>query len=163
MPYISDDSHLREYRQALEDFIDQKITPIDPTFRLTQKIKPINFREIQSLLNVETALIEWYITNEKILAFIITSQELNPIVFQSSAEDYESLINLANDYLNNYSQDKRQWRDHLPSYLQRLSDLLHLNQILTYIPSVCSQLIFVPHRILHLFPLHALPVNSDRN
>jgi CHAT domain-containing protein len=40
--------------------------------------------------------------------------------------------------------------------LNQLAEILHINDILTHIPETCTQLILIPHRYLHLFPLHAL-------
>ena len=73
MPYVQDYSYLKEYQQQLDTFIEQQITPIDPTFKLTQKVEPITFAEIQRLTEPATCLLQWYITSEKILAFIVSS------------------------------------------------------------------------------------------
>lgn len=35
---------------------------------------------------------------------------------------------------------------------------MHLDDILSQIPQECDRLILIPHRFLHLFPLHALPL-----
>ncbi|MEG4289496.1 CHAT domain-containing protein [Microcoleus sp. C2C3] len=38
---------------------------------------------------------------------------------------------------------------------------MRLNEIIAHIPPNCKQLILVPHRYLHLFPLHALQFTSE--
>jgi CHAT domain-containing protein len=35
--------------------------------------------------------------------------------------------------------------------------------VLTQIPKHCDQLILIPHLFLHLFPLHALPITSQKS
>ena len=39
---------------------------------------------------------------------------------------------------------------------------MHLKEILEQIPNQCDQLILIPHRFLHLFPLHALSIDSSQ-
>ncbi len=71
------------------------------------------------------------------------------------------------NYLKDYEALKRdrktQWSTNLVSRLQDLSNILHLNDILSQVPSECKRLILIPHRYLHLFPLHALPLHSQGN
>jgi CHAT domain-containing protein len=53
--------------------------------------------------------------------------------------------------------------------LQHLAEILHIDDILSHIDDIferkgarCDRLILIPHRYLHLFPLHALPL-ADGN
>jgi CHAT domain-containing protein len=71
------------------------------------------------------------------------------------------LEQLKDKYLDDYLTDDYQWRQQLPSYLQRLAEILELDRLLSQIPDYCQQLILVPYRFLHLFPLHALPIKSS--
>ena len=137
-PYTSDYSHLKEYQKELDEFIEQEITPIDPTFKLTQKVETISFDEIQALVNPKTCLVEWYITNERILAFIITSDSLK--VWQSTSEELQKLLDWKDEYLEAYQQNKTQWINTLDSYLNQLSTILHLDEVLDLIPQTCNQL-----------------------
>lgn len=153
--WFSDRTHLNHLQQKLDELIQRYIRPYDPTFSLTQKVESIVFEQIQQLLpNDQTALIEWYITGEKFFTFIVTSQSPTPIVWQSSLEDLQALENWANDYLNAYYNNKQQWQVELGDRLRQLAEILHLD----HLPETCNQLIFIPHRFLHLFPLHALPL-----
>jgi CHAT domain-containing protein len=176
MPYVSDDSHLQEYQQALDNFIEQKITPIDPTFKLTQKVEPIPFKDIQDLIDEQTAILEWYITEDKIIAFIVSSKELIPPnlpskggnnarvkVWQSTAEDLQNLLNWKDEYLNLYEHNKNEWIKTLDSRLNNLSEILHLDRVLDLVPESCNQLILVPHYFLHIFPLHTLPLKNGKS
>ncbi len=63
---------IADTRQKLDALIEKEITPIDGNFSLTQKVETIPFEQIQELTaDGQTALIEWYVTSEKILAFIL--------------------------------------------------------------------------------------------
>jgi len=154
-----DRTYLNQLRQQLDELIAHEISPIDPNFRLTQKVEPIPFSQIQTLTGKNTALMEWYITEDKFLTFIITPQSSTPILWQSSKEDFKALVNWADEYLKVYLIDRRQWQQNLTSRLQHLAQILHLDELLSHIPPSCDQLGLIPHRFLHLYPLHALPVS----
>jgi CHAT domain-containing protein len=167
-PSRPDRTHLNKLQQKLDELIQRDISPIDPTFSLTQKVEPIPFSDIQSLIDERTAIVEWYITEDKILAFIITSGEGSGItVWQSSPEDLKALLKRTYGYLRLYyrNDNKRWWRKQLESRLQNLAKILHLDEILTILSNVipeCDRLILIPHRFLHILPLHALPAESQK-
>ncbi|MCA2811378.1 MAG: CHAT domain-containing protein [Microcystis sp. M090S1] len=77
-PILNDYTHLNHLKQELKQFIDREITPIDPTFSLTQKVESIPLSEIQSLIDQDTAILEWYISGDSIMAFIVTNEGLIP-------------------------------------------------------------------------------------
>jgi CHAT domain-containing protein len=157
-----DSTNLTQLRQQLDELLVRDIQPIDPDFLLTQKVKGISYSDIQALTAENTAIIQWYILGDKFLTFIITPQSPTPIVWRSSKADFQALVNWANEYLRDYQEeDKTEWRENLALRLQSLSEILHLNEILERVPTHCKQLILIPHRFLHLFPLHALSVSRE--
>jgi CHAT domain-containing protein len=161
-PYFTDQSHLKEYQQELDDFIEQEITPIDPIFKLTQKVEPISFNDIKALTDPETCLLQWYITSEKILAFVVPADG-NIQYWQSSETDLQILTDTLNDYLSLYRSEKgkQEWIKQLPNFLQIFADSIHINEILALIPDTCQRLIIIPHRYLHILPIHALPISKS--
>jgi len=152
---------LKELQAKFDQILDE-ILDADPAYALTQAVQPIRFEEIMHLLDEKTAIIEWYITKERFFTFVITRDQ-EPYVWQFQPDDLTQLNQWQQDYLNDYQHDKRQWRNCLSSRLETLSQILHLDDILTQspLPKNCQQLILIPHRYLHLFPLHALPVLSS--
>ena len=121
------------------------------------------FDKLQSTFGQRTAIIEWYITDEKILAFVVKPNGQELTVWQSQPEDLEALVNWVGEYLQDYNKrGKNQWRDKLEERLNKLSEILHLESILDQIPEKqYDRLILIPHRFLHLLPLHALPVEES--
>lgn len=148
--------YLIQLQQQLNQLIDEEITPIDPTFVLGQRVKTIPFAEIRNLLDEDAAIIEWYITQDKFITFIVTCDSLQPDVWESSKEDWEKLQHWAKEYLVNYTNNKQQWQQQLTTGLRQLAEILHLDEILSRIPNHIQRLILIPHRVLHLFPLHVL-------
>ncbi|OBQ15992.1 CHAT domain-containing tetratricopeptide repeat protein [Anabaena sp. AL93] len=159
-PILNDYTHLNHLKQELNQLIDREITDIDPTFSLTQKVQTIPLTEIQSLINRQTAILEWYISGETFLAFIVTSQGLK--VWQSSATDRDNLINFIKDYREAYENNKTEWIKNLNSRLNELSEILHIDELLSLIPPSCKRLIIIPHWFLHIIPLHCLPLKNGQ-
>jgi CHAT domain-containing protein len=159
----SDREQLINLRQDLDLLIREQIQSIDPSFQLTQQVQSIDFATMQgSLPNHQTALIAWYVSRDRINTFLVTPHQNQPLVISSTAAEYADLGTLCDTYLGNYRTDKDTWSDNLPQLLDRISQLLKLPEIITLLHQLvpdCNQLILVPHRILHLLPLHALPLN----
>ncbi|WP_375515805.1 CHAT domain-containing protein, partial [uncultured Nostoc sp.] len=125
----------------------------------------IHFGEIQNFLDNKTAILEWYLFDDCFRAFIITRDNNKPAIWHSSQQDLDALIDWRNEYLGDYynpeDQDKIQWQNQLEERLKKLGEILHIEEILDQVPKQCDRLIFIPHRYLHLFPLHALPVKES--
>jgi CHAT domain-containing protein len=158
-------NHLKQQQDELLG----KINQVDSSFTFTQKVEPIPFRDIQALIDENTAIVEWYITGSQILTFIITHHTHHPIIVPSSPEDMSALEDWDKEYRDAYPQQKSQWITNLASRLQHLAEIVHIDDILSRIDDIfkqkgarCDRLILIPHRYLHLFPLHALPLaNGD--
>ncbi|BAZ00701.1 TPR repeat-containing protein [Tolypothrix tenuis PCC 7101] len=145
--------HLQELRRQRNE-LQNRYLPVAYGF---------DFNSFQATLNENTVVIEWYILSDKILAFIVTKTG-EVTVWQSQPEDREALYIWKNQYLENYSNQKDQWRNSLESELKQLAAILHIDEIIAIINQLskhCNQLILIPHQFLHLFPLHALPVNQN--
>jgi CHAT domain-containing protein len=159
----SDREQLNSLRKDLDLLIREQIQSIDPSFQLTQKVQSIDFATMQSALpNLQTTLIAWYVSDNRIHTFIVTHHQDQPLVISSTAAEYTELDTLRDTYLNSYRTDKTIWQDNLPQILTNISQILKLPEVITLLQQLvpdCNQLILVPHRILHLLPLHALPLN----
>ncbi|MEG5140870.1 MULTISPECIES: CHAT domain-containing protein [unclassified Microcoleus] len=141
--------HLQQLRQKRNELQDRYL-PIGYGFKLDQ---------FQATLNDHTTIIQWYITRAGFETFIITRHSLQRLTLSTPVDDLKALINWANEYLEAYGRRiKSQWINSLASRLSRLAEILHLEDILKLVPDTCSRLILIPHRYLHLFPLHALPL-----
>ncbi|MEG4242904.1 tetratricopeptide repeat protein [Microcoleus sp. Pol10_D6] len=159
---------LNQLQQQRDELLSE-INKIDSSFIFTQKVKSIPFSDIQSLTDENTAIVEWYITGSQILTFIITCHHPHPIVVSSSFEDMTALTNWDIDYRDLYHKPKNEWINNLASRLQNLAQILHIDDIISSIDDCfsksgakCNRLILTPHRYLHLFPLHALPLADGK-
>ncbi|HIK09349.1 MAG TPA: tetratricopeptide repeat protein [Oscillatoriaceae cyanobacterium M33_DOE_052] len=153
-----------ELRQQIDDFIAREITPLDGKFRFGQEVEPITWAAIRQLPKANEAIIQWYFTEEEIIAFIVTRNAEQPQVVRVGG--LAALEQLTTEYKDHYIQccnndNLEPWKEQLTPRLQRLGEILHLEEIIAHLPKDCQGLILVPYRYLHLFPLHALPLGED--
>ncbi|MTJ07986.1 CHAT domain-containing protein [Anabaena sp. UHCC 0204] len=145
--------HLQKLRQKRQKLQDEYL-PMGSSFKFT-------FTSLEKIVDQETTIIEWYIAINKIFAFVIQPGGKEIRIWQSSSADFEALLDWDNKYVNDYKQNKEIWENELEQNLQNLAKILHLEEILNVVPQECEKLILIPHRFLHLFPLHALPVQNS--
>ena len=143
--------NLQDLRQESQQLQDQYL-PIGASFE---------FASLQNIVDNKTAIIEWYIASDKIIAVVIQPGGKEIKIWQSSSEDREALRDWINEYLNDYYNQKDQWQNQLEESLQNLAAILHIEEILQKIPPQCQKLILIPHQFLHLLPLHALPARNS--
>ncbi|MDK2411126.1 tetratricopeptide repeat protein [Aphanizomenon sp. 202] len=143
---------LRQQKQQLQD----TYLPIGSSFEFTS---------LQNIVDDKTAIIEWYITSDKILAVVIQPGGKEIKIWQSSSADRKALIDWIGEYLADYYNQKYnqkyQWQNQLEQSLKKLAVILHIEEILQRIPPQFQKLILIPHLFLHLLPLHALPVRNS--
>jgi CHAT domain-containing protein len=123
---------------------------------------PLKFGEIQQLAGQKTAIVEWYLLNNSFCAFTLTNNNSQPqFLLFTDESDLKRLTEWANEYLGDYYSNRQQWQNILETKLANLAQILHIDEILAAIPETCDKLILIPHRYLHLFPIHALPVSGE--
>ncbi|NET68504.1 MAG: CHAT domain-containing protein [Moorea sp. SIO1G6] len=144
--------HLQELRQQRNELQEQYL-PIGSSFK---------FEQFQQKLDHHTAIVEFYITGDKLLTFIFTSETQQPIVWQSEPQDFKKFQKSVNGYLRAYYNKKYHWQRRLTTRLHLLAKIIHIDDIIEQIPPECDRLILIPHQYLHLFPLHALPINIQQ-
>lgn len=158
-------TRLSQLRRDLDRLIKQRIHPIDPSFG--SEATAIKWRDIRGLLpDNDTVMIAWYLTRTNLYTFIVTRSSSQPEVFQSKIENPGQSLDVSlNDYFSDYSSPEKheRWKEDLGNTLQSFSELLEIDRIVKFVRErapQCTQLILVPHRFLHIFPLHALPLGN---
>ncbi|MEH2320057.1 CHAT domain-containing protein [Nostoc sp.] len=150
----------------------------------SDEISSPSYSEMQQLLNPSTAVVYWHLSPYALHTFILKHNAPSPIIlstlsFSSQNEnapptflsgaggdlplrDFEDWVKNWNQQYTNFRKGKdklgeqaRTWRDNLPEMLRNLSNILDINAVVSEIPEI-TQLILIPHRDLHRFPLHAL-------
>jgi CHAT domain-containing protein len=158
----SPETLIRQQLQSANQQFQDLLTELDdPNFTLTQQV-PAQLPDLRRLLQPQTALIEWYLPSEAesgFYLFLVTrrrDEQIQITPHHFSATDRQHLDQALLDYRSDYGQ--RSWNDQLPQRLATLSAALQLPRILPELSQI-QHLILIPHRELHLIPLHALPVS----
>ena len=158
------DDNLRQLKQDLDRLIQEEIIEIDPTFSLSQRVQPLSIEQLRATLPDErTVLVNWYVAGSKLLAFILVKDSSEPFCHRYSESTLELLIEELRSYFSAYASNRSAWLSALPETLKRLSVLLEMEALVDAIAKIApqaDQLILVPHRFLHLLPLHSLPFGN---
>jgi len=105
--------------------------------------------EIQSLLEPDTTLVEYFVSDTRTFAFILTRTSFDTVTLNVSREDVVDSVKLLRDFAD-LSEEH-------PSELQHLHQKL-IEPLQAYLKT--SHLIIVPHDILHYLPFAALTDGS---
>ena len=129
---------------------------------------------LEDLENLEEWHKEYFITYKIFIEAVEKSKKLGFEVFKqekindltSIEEDPEAILSTQKerDLMLNYVTNLKkpdQWIDELSDRLKSLSEILHIDELLNHLPPKCQQVILIPHRYLHLLPIHALPIKTD--
>ncbi len=120
--------------------------------------------------NTETAIIYWHLSPVSLTAFIITLEKFEvittPVTDLSAKRESHSLEKWLKEWKTNYqnygkttskqqSKESHPWRESMTAQLPQLADILKIPEICTHLTNI-QHLILIPHRDLHLLPLHIL-------
>jgi len=131
---------------------------------------------IKQLVNSTTSIVYWHLSPAALTTFIIKHDASEPILITTPLatnpeelpppvqrlKEFEQWVKDWNQQYAEYRKGKKQggastnsWREQLPEMMTRLGKILDIPAILPQLNNI-SQLILIPHRDLHRFPLHAL-------
>jgi len=157
-------------KQTLENLYSQ-VAQIEPEFIAKTKVFPISLQEVQTLLPLDTAIIEFFFTENQLITLLILPGEETPRIpeeLRVNLKPQNLLDTLAQDWATdladkNKSKDKTSQTtlEQLPSNIEQLAKILNFSHLENHLPRNIQQLIIIPHNILHLFPLHALPYKNQ--
>ena len=131
-----------------------KIKRKNPEYTSLRQVDPITLEETQEILHEKSALIEYYITPEKTVAFLVTKKGLRCETLDFSQKDVWQIL------LDPITKEVRE-----PSIENRalISDLLAELFNMLFAPlkehienNGVERICFSPHGLLHLFPFHAM-------
>jgi CHAT domain-containing protein len=127
------------------------------------------YAQIQTLLTPGTAALYWHLSPAALTTFILTPGQ-SPQVFQPKSSASAKQLQEFEDWMKQWKQTYQQhldldseamqsspWRQNMEFMLyNQLRSILDINNLCqTYLKNI-DQLILIPHRDLHLLPLHAI-------
>ncbi|MCC3575507.1 CHAT domain-containing protein [Microcoleus sp. PH2017_34_RAT_O_A] len=128
-----------------------------------QTAETVTHAQIQQLINPTTAAIYWHLSDASLTTFIIKSDGLlSPeTCFSDFPDEFEKWVKEWNQQYTDYqskektSQVNHPWRAEMASKFARLNAILKIDAIEQQLEGI-TELILIPHRDLHRFPIHAL-------
>jgi tetratricopeptide (TPR) repeat protein len=120
--------------------------------------------QIQQLINPTTAVIYWHLSDAALTTFIVKSDGLlSPeTCFSDFPDEFEEWVKKEwNQQYTDYqskektSQKDHPWRAEMECKFAKLKKILKINVIEQQLEGI-TELILIPHRDLHRFPIHAL-------
>jgi CHAT domain-containing protein len=128
-----------------------------------QTEETVTYAQIQQLLNPITAAIYWHLSDASLTTFIIKSDGLlSPeTCFSDFPDEFEEWVKEWNQQYTDYKskekagQQNHPWRGGMASKFDRLKEILKIDVIEQQLEGI-TELILIPHRDLHRFPIHAL-------
>jgi len=127
--------------------------------------EPFDITTLKNDLGAETALVEYFSLDGKLLAFVVTEEGIEIIRLPESEEDVEAALRQFHFQLGALRHGAELMQDYLPEltararhHLCRLYDLL-MRPIEGRLGT--RRLVVVPHRVLHYVPFHALHDGSS--
>ncbi len=123
----------------------------------------VTHAQIQQLLNPTTCAIYWHLSDAALTTFIIKSDGLlSPeTCFSDFPDEFEEWVKEWNQQYTDYqskektSQQNHPWRGGMASKFAQLNAILKIDVIEQQLEGI-TELILIPHRDLHRFPIHAL-------
>ena len=123
----------------------------------------VTHAQIQQLLNPTTAAIYWHLSDAALTTFIIKSDGLlSPeTCFSDFPDELEKWVKEWNQQYTDYQSKQKEgqvnhpWRGGMATKFARLNAILKIDVIEQQLEGI-TELILIPHRDLHRFPIHAL-------
>jgi CHAT domain-containing protein/tetratricopeptide (TPR) repeat protein len=124
------------------------------------RVEPLELEELQHHLGPDTALVEYFVLDNEVLAFIVSEDQVSVVRGLATTDRVEAALEQLRFQLGALKKGSERMRAHLDQlgrrtrhYLGVLHDLL-LRPIETHLGS--RRLVVVPHQFLHYVPFHAL-------
>jgi CHAT domain-containing protein/Tfp pilus assembly protein PilF len=128
-----------------------------------------NYAEMRETIGVDTAIVYWYLGANAIATFVLRADQAEPIIVtefdrEISLKMRDRLDEWIKVWNKNYTssnvkskdsdiESDHTWRNTLSAQLADLAEILDIAKLLPHLQNI-HNLILVPHRDLHRFPLH---------
>ncbi|WP_442946712.1 CHAT domain-containing protein [Nostoc sp. 'Peltigera membranacea cyanobiont' N6] len=154
------------------DNLYSEVSESEPEFIAKTKVYPISFTEVQSLLQHDSAIIEFFFTEKVLVIMLILPGEEQPFICEDLCIELKDncLEEIVRIWASNITTKTTSTKDieidenleQLPIFLKIFSDYLLPRKLQGYIPPDINNLIIIPHKYLHLVPIHALWLNENQ-
>ena len=144
-------SELAQAEQAYSIFLS-KVRKEDKEHASLMTVEPLGLKQVQELLDPGTSLLEYFVTDKEVFAWIVEREKLLFQRIELPKEKLSGLVKTLRDSVFTLGEREK---------FNEASAVLHKQLIEPLLPHITGkELIIVPHDVLHYLPFHAL-VGSD--
>jgi CHAT domain-containing protein len=142
---------LSEAEAAYSAFLS-KVRKEDKEQASLMTVEPLRLKEVQELLDPGTSLLEYFVTDKEVFAWVIEREKLQFQRVELPKEKLSGLVKTLRESIFTLGERDK---------FHETSAVLHKQLIEPLLPHITGkELIIVPHEVLHYLPFHAL-VGSD--
>jgi CHAT domain-containing protein len=120
-------------------------------------LRPLHVEEVQAKLPSGTALIEYALLDNKIMAFVITRQHVVQALWEVDSVSLRSQVEGARELLGHPDENEA-----LQPLLENLSSVL-IQPVLAQVPSDIHALLLIPAGFLNYLPFQVLPLGDGHD
>ncbi|MBI4848903.1 MAG: tetratricopeptide repeat protein [Nitrospirae bacterium] len=146
---LSLEKQLNDTRSEYASLIE-KIKKDNPELSTFLTVNPLNLKQVQELLDADTTLLEYFITPDKTLLWIVDKSALNVVEIDVKDKDLKAKVNAFREKIANLKPEYSKDADELYNLLVKPAK--------PYIKT--KRIGIVPHSVLHYLPFHALLNNN---
>ncbi|MEQ8188450.1 MAG: CHAT domain-containing tetratricopeptide repeat protein [Candidatus Eremiobacterota bacterium] len=155
--FSSDDEKLRELKKGYEEILEElKLT--SPEYASLKTASPLPPEKIYKLIDEDTAILEYFSTEENLIVWVITKDNIVTRIISLSRKELKNKIeHYREEIAGNMTAEKiksNRWKEESQSLYKILME--DIEKLL----NGKSRLVIVPHRHLHYLPFSTL-LNYD--
>jgi CHAT domain-containing protein len=138
---------LAEAEKAYAAFLS-KVRKEDREQASLMSVEPLGLKEVQELLDPGTSLLEYFVTDKEILAWVVEKEKLQFHRIELPKDKLSGLVKTLRESIFTLGEREK---------FNEASGVLYKQLIEPLLPYITSkELIIVPHDVLHYLPFHAL-------
>ena len=147
--------------ESQKQSVFQKIRQFDPILAEQKQVMGIDFSTIKTLItNSDTAILSFYTTDDDTHIFIVT-RDREPQIHTCIGQGWQNFqLWLQEQWLIPYAERRSDWISTFPAVLIEISQRLEIDSLVEKLNNI-SELIIIPHLLLHQISFAALPISRE--
>jgi len=149
--------------EAEKQQIWEQLRRFDPVLAGEIQVSAPDFCAMQQLIDrPTTAILSFYTTSNDTHVFVLRQNQIT--CHTCTGQGIETLqFWISQNWLKPYIEDRNIWKSHISDFLVELAQRLLLSDLIVQHLDGITELIIVPHLLLHQIPFTALPIQDPQH
>jgi CHAT domain-containing protein len=149
--------------EAKKQQIWEQLRRFDPVLAGEIQVSAPDFCAMQQLIDLPTtAILSFYTTSNDTHVFVLRQNQIT--CHTCTGQGIETLqFWISQNWLKPYIEDRNIWKSHISDFLVELAQRLLLSNLISHHLDGITELIIVPHLLLHQIPFTALPIQDPQH